>query len=86
MGSTSVLVNGQTGQVGGPKPVAWWKIWLAIAGMLSPGLGCGVCIGLPLLIAGPVGLIILFFAVLGLIFGYAFSYNLYKEAVEAETE
>ncbi len=81
-----VLVNGQTGQVGGPKPVAWWKIWLAITGLLTPGLGCGVCIGLPLLIAGPVGLVILIFAAVGLVFGYGFSYNLYKDAVEAEAE
>ena len=28
-----VMVNGQTGAVAGQKPVAWWKIWLAVAAL-----------------------------------------------------
>lgn len=37
-----VLVNGQTGQIAGQKPVDWWKIWLAIAAMLLPALVVGL--------------------------------------------
>jgi DNA-directed RNA polymerase subunit RPC12/RpoP len=37
-----VLVNGQSGEIGGQKPVDWWKIWLAIAAMLLPGLVVGL--------------------------------------------
>jgi DNA-directed RNA polymerase subunit RPC12/RpoP len=33
-----VMVNGQTGKIAGQKPVAWWKIWLAIAACMLPGL------------------------------------------------
>lgn len=33
-----VMVNGQTGVVTGQKPVVWWKVRLAIAALLLPGL------------------------------------------------
>lgn len=33
-----ILINGQTGQITGPRPVDWERIWLVFAGMLSPGL------------------------------------------------
>jgi len=50
-----VMVNGQTGVVAGQKPIAWAKVWAAIALMLAPGL-CLSLIGLPLLLAGGLGL------------------------------
>jgi Zn finger protein HypA/HybF involved in hydrogenase expression len=53
-----VMVNGQTGKVAGQKPVAWLRVWLAIAAILSPG-ACLVLLGLltlPLGGAGVVGL------------------------------
>jgi hypothetical protein len=52
-----VMVNGQTGNVAGQRPVDWTKVWLVIAAVLSPGvllsllglvtsfLGIGVAIG-----------------------------------------
>ncbi len=46
-----VMVNGQTGNVAGQKPVAWLRIWLAIAAMLSPG----ACLGLLGLVTLPLG-------------------------------
>jgi predicted RNA-binding Zn-ribbon protein involved in translation (DUF1610 family) len=70
-----VMVNGQTGQVAGQKPVAWLKVWLVIAAMLAPGaclgllglltaaLGIGVfglILGFILLVAGLVGAIFVF--------------------------
>jgi hypothetical protein len=36
-----VLVNGQTGAVAGQRPVAWPKVWLAVAAMVAPGLLLG---------------------------------------------
>lgn len=78
-----VMVNGQTGTVAGQKPVAWWKIWLAVAGMLSPGLILGL-IGLPLLLAGGVGLLPIALGAILLVLGGYFSYSLYQQAVESE--
>jgi len=68
-----MMINGQTGTVAGQKPVAWWKIWLVAAALLTPGLimlliglitvafssdgGGSGCIGLILLITG-LGIII----------------------------
>lgn len=78
-----VMVNGQSGGVAGQKPVAWWKIWLAVAGLLVPGL-CGTLAGLPLLLAGPVGLVVLGIAVVLLVGGGAASWYLYNNARSSE--
>ena len=37
-----VLINGQTGDVAGQRPVDWTKIWLAVGGMLAPGVLLGL--------------------------------------------
>jgi LSD1 subclass zinc finger protein len=78
-----VMVNGQTGQVAGQKPVAWWKIWLAVSGLLAPGLLLGL-IGLPLLLAGGIGIIPLFVGLILFGIGAYLSYLLYQKAVESE--
>jgi hypothetical protein len=57
-----VMVNGQTGKVGGQKPVAWWRVWLVIAALLSPG----ACLGLAGLLLTPVAGI----GVVGLVIGF----------------
>ncbi len=33
-----ILVNGQTGQVAGPRPVDWEKVWMVIAAIFTPGI------------------------------------------------
>ncbi len=78
-----VMVNGQTGAVAGQKPVAWWKIWLAIAALLSPGLCLGL-ISLPLLLAGGVGLIPLIFGGVLFALGAGAAFYLYRQAVNSE--
>lgn len=78
-----VLVNGQTGEVAGQKPVAWWKIWLAIAAMLAPGL-CAGLIGLPLLLAGGVGVVPLAIGLVLLAIGVAGAIYLYQRAAASE--
>lgn len=37
-----VLINGQSGKIAGQRPVSWQKIWLVIAGLLSPGAILGL--------------------------------------------
>lgn len=37
-----VMVNGQTGAIAGQRPVDWTKVWLAVGGMLAPGVFLGL--------------------------------------------
>lgn len=78
-----VMVNGQTGTVAGQKPVAWWKVWLAVAALLVPGL-CAGLIGLPLLLAGGVGIVPLVIGAVLLAAGGAGAIWLYQHAAAAE--
>jgi len=57
-----VMVNGQTGEVAGQKPIAWLRVWLAIAGLLMPGACLGL-VGLLALALGGIG-------VIGLVLGF----------------
>lgn len=77
-----VMVNGQTGSVAGQKPVAWWKVWLAIAALLLPGLALGL-VGL-LLIAVGIGIIPLGVALILLMIGGFISLKIYQQAVASE--
>lgn len=76
-----VMVNGQTGAVAGQKPVAWWKVWLAIAGLLSPGALSGL-LGLILLAAG-IGVIPLVLGGVLFAIGMAISIFILNQAMEA---
>lgn len=80
-----VMVNGQTGTVAGQKPVAWWKIWLAVAAMLAPGTLLGL-IGLPLLLVGGVGVISIGLGIILFILGLIFSFILYNKARQSEAK
>jgi LSD1 subclass zinc finger protein len=80
-----VMVNGQTGVVAGQKPVAWWKIWLAIAALLSPGIVLGL-VSLPFLLAGGIGIVPLFLALVLLIIGGGISVTIYKQAAASEAQ
>ena len=75
-----VLVNGQSGAIGGQKPVDWWKIWLAIAAMLLPGLVAGL-VGLINQESGP-GLLVVAFGLL--VLGVIGAVVLYRRAVSSE--
>jgi ribosomal protein L37AE/L43A len=78
-----VMVNGQTGTVSGQKPVAWWKVWLAITAMLTPGLALGL-IGFPLLLLGGAGVILISLGFILLVFGGAGAVILYNHAADSE--
>jgi DNA-directed RNA polymerase subunit RPC12/RpoP len=78
-----VMVNGQTGAVAGQKPVAWWKVWLAIAALLAPGTLLGL-IGLPLVLVGGAGIIPIGLGIILFIIGAVISFFLYRKARESE--
>ncbi|MFZ6031417.1 MAG: hypothetical protein ACOYYS_27210 [Chloroflexota bacterium] len=78
-----VMVNGQTGNIAGQKPVAWWKVWLAMGALLAPGGLLGL-IGLPLLAAAGVGLFVLIASAILLAAGGMLAYNIYQQAVASE--
>lgn len=78
-----MMVNGQTGAVAGQKPVAWWKVWLAIAGLLSPGVILGL-VGLPLLLLGGAGIVPMGLGVILFIIGIVLSIILYNKAQQSE--
>ena len=78
-----VMINGQSGAVAGQKPIAWWKIWLAIAAMLLPG-ACLSLIGLPLLLAGGVGIVPLGLGGAAFVAGLIGAFFLYNHAVNSE--
>ena len=78
-----VMANGQTGVVAGQKPVAWWKVWLAIALLLLPGLGIGL-VGLVLLLVGGAGIIPLGIGGLLFVGGVAISIQIFLKAVASE--
>ena len=74
-----IMVNGQTGVVAGQKPVTWWKVWLAIAALLLPGVIIGL-VGLPLLLLGGAGIVPIGLGVVLFIVGMVLSFILYNKA------
>jgi hypothetical protein len=78
-----VMVNGQTGTIEGQKPVAWWKVWLAVAAAVSPGLCLGL-IGLPLLLAGGAGVVPIGLGFVLLVIGGVIAFTVYRKAAESE--
>jgi energy-converting hydrogenase Eha subunit C len=77
------MVNGQTGAVAGQKPVAWWKIWLAIAAMLAPGAIIAL-LGLPFLLIGGAGVLFFMIGFVLMIVGGVLSVGLYRRAAASE--
>ena len=76
-----VLVNGQTGLVVGQKPVAWWKVWLAIVGLLSPGVVMAI-LGLVLLLFGGIGIFALGFSAILFVIGLVISIHIFRLATQ----
>jgi hypothetical protein len=78
-----VMVNGQTGMVAGQKPVAWWKIWLLVAALVSPGLLFGL-VGLGLLPIGGIGVIPLALGLVLVVIGIVLGFIFYRQGVQSE--
>ncbi len=80
--SYQVLVNGQTGAVAGQKPIEWWKVWLAIAGLLTPGVLLALA-GLVLLLAGGIGILPLGLGGVLFVIGVILAVIIFRQANEA---
>ncbi len=78
-----VMVNGQTGNVAGQKPVAWLRVWLAIAAILSPGACLGL-LGLLTLALGGVGIAGLVLGFILLVAGLIGAIFIFKKARASE--
>lgn len=78
-----VLVNGQTGAIAGQKPVAWQRVWLAIAAALAPSILAGLA-GLLALPLGGTGAVILPVAFVLFVLGLIASIIIFVRAREAE--
>ncbi len=78
--SYQVMINGQSGVIVGQRPVDWAKVWLAVAGLLAPGLIVGIA-GLITLIFGGLGLFIGLIGFILLVIGLVISFNLVRTAL-----
>ena len=77
-----VLINGQTGIVVGQKPVAWWKVWLAIVGLLTPSVITAI-IGLLLMLFSGIGIFVLGISAILFIIGLLISIYIFRQAAQA---
>lgn len=77
-----IILNGQNGNIAGPRPVDWNKVWLAIAALLAPGtlLGFLGLLTLILQIGVLIGALGLFLLVIGLVI----SFFIFRQAQEME--
>lgn len=80
-----VMINGQTGVVAGGKPVAWWKVWLAIAAILTPGVFL-ILLGFLLMLAAGLGIIAITAGIILFVIGVIFSILLYQHARKSEAQ
>ena len=81
--SFQVIINGQSGAIAGQRPVDWFKVWLAVAGLLAPGLLLGV-IGVITLIFGGLGLFVGILGFILLVIGLIISFNLVTRALRMD--
>ena len=75
-----VMLNGQSGEISGQRPVDWTKVWLAIAALLAPGFIVGL-IGVLTLVLG-IGALIGIIGLILLLIGGGISLYIYKQAEE----
>ncbi len=80
-----MMINGQTGTSAGQKPVAWWKIWLVIGALLSPGTILGLIGLIGLMTSGDVTMLGCFGAFLFII-GLVLSILLFSKARKSEAK
>jgi len=74
-----VMINGQSGAISGQRPVGWFKVWLAIAGLVTPGLVTSI-VGAVATLLGGLGFPILVVGFILLVIGLIISFNLARRA------
>ena len=72
----------EAGNVVGQKPVAWWKVWLAIVGLLTPSVIVAI-IGLLLMLFGGIGVFVLGLSAILFIIGLIISIYIFRQAAQA---
>ncbi|MBN1921859.1 MAG: hypothetical protein JW892_11475 [Anaerolineae bacterium] len=75
-----VMINGQSGEISGQRPVDWTKVWLAIAALLAPGIIASL-IGVLTLVLG-IGVVVGIIGLILLLIGGGISFYIYKQAEE----
>jgi len=81
--SYQVIINGQSRTIAGQRPADWGKVWLVIAGILSPGLL--LCLaGVITVLLGGVGIIIGGLGFVLLVIGIIISAVIGKKAAEMD--
>ena len=78
-----LILNGQTGAIAGQKPVTWWKVWLAIAAFLAPGMILGF-VGVTMTLIGPMGAGAIALGVVCFIIGLILSVLLFQKMSRVE--
>ena len=78
-----VLVNGQTGTIAGQRPVSWFKVGLASAAVLAPGLLLGFAAAIALFFGG-MGLMIGSIAAIVLLMGAGMVVKWVQEAMRMD--
>lgn len=78
-----VMVNGQTGDIDGQKPVLWLRVYTVMALVFVPAVCTGL-LGLPLLVVAGVGIVLLVFAFVFGVLGLVGAISLYRTAAERE--
>ena len=79
-----VMINGQTGKVVGQRPVAWGKVWLAILGMLLPGVLFTLLTLILFITILPVGIMTLVVTLIAFGIGGIFAVRTYRKAKELD--
>jgi len=81
--SYQVIINGQSRTIAGQRPADWGKVWLVIAGILSPGLLLCL-VGVITVLLGGVGIIIGGLGFVLLVIGIIISAVIGKKAAEMD--
>jgi hypothetical protein len=74
-----VMINGQTGTITGQRPVDWGKVWLAVAGLVGPGVTLGL-IGLITLLSADIGVLIGIIGFILMVIGLVIAFFLVRRA------
>ena len=77
------LVNGQSGEISGQRPVDWKIVWFVIAALLTPGVALFLIGFVTLLFAG-IGVLIGGFGFLLLIIGFVISIIVFQKAQDLD--
>ena len=74
-----VMINGQSGEISGQRPVDWLKVWLAVGGLVAPGLTIGL-LGIIILLFEALGFLVMVVGFVLLVIGLIIGFSLLVQA------